>query len=95
MGRQVTLAGDLDPATIAKLMETPGGRLRFMRLTKGVTQVATAKRVNVSQPMVSQWERNEWLPSVDVQHELAEYFGTTRTFLFGDSAARKHREQVA
>lgn len=91
----MTLAGDLSPDEIAKLMATPGGRIRFMRLTKGETQTAIAKAVHVTQPMVSQWERDEWLPSVEAQHALAEHFGTTRTFLFGDSPSRRDHAAVA
>lgn len=71
-------AGDLD---------TPGKRLRFLRLAKGWKQGDLARRVHTSQPAVSQWENDLWLPSEHMQKLLAEELGATRLFLFGERAA--------
>jgi transcriptional regulator with XRE-family HTH domain len=80
-------------------MKTPGGRLKFMRLAAGLTQVSIARAVHVTQPAVSQWEKNLWLPELDVQFALADLLGTTRAFIFGDSTkpviAPSHAPAVA
>lgn len=67
--------------------DTPGKRLRFLRLAKGWKQEELARRVHTSQPAVSQWENDLWLPSEQMQKLLAEALGATRMFLFGERVA--------
>jgi transcriptional regulator with XRE-family HTH domain len=66
---------------------TPGGRIRMMRLAKDLTQEALAGKVYVTQSAVAQWETNRWIPSRQSQILLAEALGTNRHFLFGEEAA--------
>lgn len=88
MTRQAALRGaTLTPDQIATLMATPGGRLKFMRKAAGLTQTTVARAVNVTQPAVSQWEKDLWLPDASRQVQLAELVGTTREFLFGGRQA--------
>lgn len=65
-------------------LATPGQRLRFLRETHGLTQKALAAKVYTTQPAVSQWERDRWLPGKQAQVLLAEALNTTRSFLFDD-----------
>lgn len=48
-----------------------------------MTQLTLATQVHASQPAVSQWERDLWLPGRASQVLLAEALNTTRDFLFG------------
>ena len=65
-------------------LSTPGKRLRLMRKAKGWSQETLAAKVYATQPAVSQWENDLWLPAMATQVLLAEALGTTRHFLFGD-----------
>lgn len=66
-------------------LATPGQRIRFLRKARGMSQVTLAAKVYTSQPAVSQWEKDRWLPSRQSQNLLADALGTTRSFLFGDA----------
>jgi len=65
-------------------LATPGARLRFLRQAHGLTQKALAAKVFTTQPAISQWENDLWLPSKQTQVLLAEALGTTRVFLFNE-----------
>lgn len=56
--------------------------MRFLRESKDMTQETLAKKVFATQPAVSQWEKDKWLPSRATQLLIAEALGCTRTFLF-------------
>lgn len=60
-----------------------------MRQAKEMSQEALAAAVFASQPAVSQWENDLWLPSRQSQALLAEALGTTRSFLFGEASPAK------
>ncbi len=64
---------------------TPGQRIRVLREAKGWSQFTLARKVFATQPAVSHWENDKWLPSRATQGLLADELGTTRRFLFGDS----------
>lgn len=68
-------------------LSTPGARIKFLRLAKEMSQEALAKQVFTSQPAVSMWENDVWLPSPQSQRLLAEALGSTRGFLFGEAVA--------
>jgi transcriptional regulator with XRE-family HTH domain len=59
--------------------------MRFLRESRGLTQKALAAAVFTSQPAISQWEKNKWLPSKQTQVLLAQELGTTRAFLFSEA----------
>lgn len=68
-------------------LATPGARLKFLRKARGLTQKALASAVYTTQPAISQWEKDRWLPSKQTQVLLAEELNTTRAFLFGEEPA--------
>lgn len=68
-------------------LESPGQRIRFLRLAHDLSQEALAARVYATQPAVSQWENDLWLPNKQTQVLLSEALGTTRSFLFGEAVA--------
>lgn len=70
-------------------LATPGQRIRFLRNALGLKQSQLANKVYATQPAVSQWESDTWVPHRSTQVLLAEALNTTRTFLFGED------EQVA
>lgn len=47
-----------------------------------MTQKVLAAQVYATQPAVSQWEKDLWLPSRATQRLIAEALNTTRAFLF-------------
>lgn len=67
-------------------LATPGKRMRFLRKARGMSQQTLAAKVYTSQPAISQWEKDLWLPSKQSQVLLAEALNTSRAFLFGESA---------
>lgn len=68
-------------------LDTPGQRIRFLRTRLGMSQEGLAGKVYVTQPAISQWENDIWLPGRQSQVLLAEALNTTRSFLFGEMAA--------
>lgn len=66
-------------------LDTPGRRIRFLRESLGLSQEALAAKVFATQPAVSQWENDRWMPSRQSQALLATALNTTRSFLFGDA----------
>jgi transcriptional regulator with XRE-family HTH domain len=67
-------------------LDSAGKRLRFLRLSKEMTQMEFARRVQVSQPAVAQWEKDVCRPARPTQVLIAEVLGCSRTFLFGADA---------
>lgn len=65
-------------------MDTPGARIRFLRLAKGWSQETLAAKVMVSQPAVAQWEADTYVPGRQSQALLADHLDVSRTFLFGE-----------
>jgi transcriptional regulator with XRE-family HTH domain len=68
-------------------LDTPGQRIRFLRHANGLSQEALASKVYATQPAVSQWESDQWMPTKQTQVLLAEALNTTRAFLFGEAVA--------
>jgi transcriptional regulator with XRE-family HTH domain len=65
-------------------LSTPGRRMRLLRRAKGLKQAQLAALVHTSQPAISQWEHDKWLPGIAMQRLLAEALGADRAFLFGE-----------
>lgn len=63
-----------------------GDRLRVLRQMQGLTQVALAAKVFVSQPTLSCWENGRFPPSRSHQFDIADALGTTRSMLFREIA---------
>ena len=68
-------------------LNTPGKRITFLRQSKDWSQETLAARVHVTQPAVAHWEADRYLPSRQSRVLLAEAFGVTSAFLFGEMAA--------
>lgn len=65
-------------------LSTVGGRIKWLRTAKEMTQWDLARRVMASQSAVARWERNERRPGAPSQRLLADALGVTRSFLMGD-----------
>lgn len=68
-------------------LSTPGKRIRFLRNSKEMTQETLARKVFVTQGAVAHWEADKTLPARPTQVLVADALGTTRVFLFEDTAA--------
>lgn len=76
-----------DKRIASPALDTPGQRIRFLRLALEMTQETLAKRVYATQAAVSRWENDHDLPSRPAQVLIAQELNTTRAFLFGELAA--------
>jgi transcriptional regulator with XRE-family HTH domain len=70
------------PANSQTALETPGGRIRFLRRSKDMTQESLARAVFTTQPTIARWEKDEFLPSRQSQRLLADALGVSPAFLF-------------
>ena len=57
------------------------------RRKQNITQTALAKKISVSQAIISQWESGEALPRADKLPLLAEVLGCSIDELFDNDAA--------
>ena len=62
-----------------------GGKIKQLRLHKGITQDSLAKVLNVSYQTISKWENDISMPDVQLLPEIAVYFGCTIDELFNFS----------
>lgn len=69
-------------------LATPGTRIRFLRIALGLKQSQLANKVFATQPAVSQWENDHWIPHRATQVLIADALNTTRSFLFGEDGER-------
>ncbi len=58
-------------------------RIKELRLSHGLNQVAFAKELSVTKQTVSNWENNNIQPSVDMLVKIADYFSVGTDFLLG------------
>ena len=58
-----------------------GNRIKDLRKSKGLTQIALATLVDVEQATISRWERSENPPDRDQMRALAKTLGTSAEFL--------------
>lgn len=68
-----------------------GERIATLREIQEMTQDALARKVNVTQPAVSQWETGILLPRRMTQFDVADALGTTRSRLFREVAEAECR----
>jgi len=62
-----------------------GNRIILLRKDKNWSQIELAKQINASREIISRYERNESMPSIDMVVKLADVFGVTVDFLVGKS----------
>ena len=75
----------LTASQLGRLRKTSGGvnRIKAARQLAGLTQVALAKEVGVTQSALSDFERQRWVnTSVDTARKFAEFFGCVIEDLF-------------
>ena len=58
-----------------------GDKLRSLRKAKHLTQVQVAERVGVSKAMISAYETDSKLPSLEILLRLSRLYGTTVDYL--------------
>lgn len=58
-------------------------RIRELRLSHGLNQVAFANDMSVTKQTVSNWENNNIQPSVDMLVKIADYFSVSTDYLLG------------
>ena len=68
-----------------------GARLAQLRQDAGLSQQALADQLSVTRQAVSNWERNQTLPDLDLLLSLAQALGTDLNTLGGSSAPRRGR----
>lgn len=99
MHTQVTAKTDPTLAPIASLLdglmaksptpETLGARIARLRRDKGMTQVELAERLQVSQPVVSDYENDVIRLPADVVVQIAQVLGASTDELLGIKAAAR------
>ncbi|MGN1346969.1 MAG: helix-turn-helix domain-containing protein [Eubacteriales bacterium] len=63
-----------------------GGRIKRLRVSRGITQEQLAEAMNVTCAAVSKWERGETYPDITLLQPLAYFFGVSLDELMGYSA---------
>ena len=66
--------------------KTIGKNLLNLRKSHKLTQLELAEKFNYSDKSISKWETGESLPSVEVLHELATFYGVTLNDLVAEEA---------
>lgn len=64
-------------------MNTFGKRVKRLRIKKGLTQEALAKKFLLNKSSVSRYERGQQLPEIDVLTKLADFFDVSTDYLLG------------
>lgn len=62
-----------------------GSKIILLRKQKGWSQIELAKNINASREIISRYERNESMPSIDMVIKLADVFNVTVDFLVGNT----------
>ncbi len=68
-----------------ELGEIIGDRIKNVRLQLGITQAQLAAKLQMSAPLVTQWEKGVRKPSADALADLAKCLDVSLDFLFGRS----------
>jgi len=61
-----------------------GTKIIELRKTKNWSQADLADKIEVSRVIVGKYERNDALPSVEIAKKMADAFGVSLDFLFGE-----------
>jgi transcriptional regulator with XRE-family HTH domain len=69
---------------MARMPDTFGGRISYLRRHLGLTQYQLAQKVGVREPDIGRWENDENFPREQWKFiALADALGTTVDYLFG------------
>lgn len=66
-------------------METFGRRLATLRKENKLSQTKLSKQLNTSVSVISRYERDEMVPSIDTAKKLANLLHTTVGYLLGEN----------
>ncbi len=58
-------------------------RLKELRLNNGLTQIELSKRLNYSQSIISEWEKNGNQPTAQAIKTIAKFFNVSADYLLG------------
>ncbi len=64
-------------------METIGNRIKELRKEKELTQKELAKKLNIGQSSISEWEKNKYEPTATAIKMLAIFFNVSSDYLIG------------
>lgn len=71
-----------------------GDKLRSLRKSKGLTQTEFAKRMNIPNQNVSNYERGFRQPDYETLKKFADYFDVTTDYLLGQSEISRPSSRV-
>ena len=60
-----------------------GTRIKFLRKEEGLNQRELAAKMHIGNSTLSQYEKGDRVPSIDMQRQFAQYFGVSVDFLIG------------
>jgi len=66
-------------------MITFGKKIAMLRKETGLSQTELAKKLNTSVSVISRYERDEMIPSIEAAKKLANLLGTTVGYLLGET----------
>jgi transcriptional regulator with XRE-family HTH domain len=66
-------------------METFGNKLAKLRKEKKMSQTDLSKKLNTSVSVISRYERDEMIPSIDTAKKLATLLETSVGYLLGEN----------
>lgn len=75
--------------------EVIGDRIRLLRESHELTQEDLAKKLNIRQPSVSQWETGRTIPTLSMQRAIADEFNTKRRVIFRELVEAEDHEAAA
>jgi len=58
-------------------------RIRLLRISRNLSQVELAKKLNVSKQSVSNWENDNILPSIEMLIKISQIFSVSTDYLLG------------
>jgi len=72
-----------------------GSRLRKLREEKGISQLELAKALNLSNIMLSRYEKNRRSPDYETLNKLADFYEVSTDYLLGRTYARNQKVLLA
>jgi transcriptional regulator with XRE-family HTH domain len=65
------------------LLDTLGSRIKYLRERHNISQIEFAKKIGVSNAVLSRYESGDRKPDYDILNKIADYFGVSVDFLLG------------
>lgn len=65
----------LDQESNSDLKVTIGERIKYLRESKGLTQIEFAQKLNVSYGTIAMWETGKRTPGIETIKKIADFFG--------------------